>query len=122
MPGYVPVDSKMHALCGDPQGFTCKHLTAAGEQGDAFALSEIDLMARTYAIGIANVLTFTSVERVSIGGGVANMGELLLSRVRPRVDELAFVSIKGRYDIVRCTFMDDAVLVGSVLYAAEHAV
>jgi glucokinase len=120
--GYVPPDSLLRELCGGKQEtLTCAQLGQAARRGDAFALAEIDRTADSLATGLANVITLFSPDRVAIGGGVGNLGELLLEPVRRRVDERVFLSAKDRYHIVPCAFGDQAVLVGALLFAArEH--
>lgn len=120
-PGYVPASSSLVALAGgDGANLTCALLGRAAAAGDAFALAEIDRIARSLGIGLANVLTFTSVQRVSIGGGVANLGEVLLAPLRGYADEYVLLTNRGRYNVVQCTFGDAAVLVGAILYAAHQ--
>jgi predicted NBD/HSP70 family sugar kinase len=70
-------------------------------------------MVRAYAVGLSNVITLFSVDRVVIGGGVAKIGEALIEPIRQRVDESVFFPDKGRYDIRPAALMDDAVLVRS---------
>jgi hypothetical protein len=41
--------------------------------------------------------------------------------VRRHTDSLVFVASRGRYDIVQCTFMDNSVVIGATVYAADHA-
>ncbi|MBP7935212.1 MAG: ROK family protein [Phycisphaerae bacterium] len=118
-PGYVPGESALMVSCGeDVSRITCQALGAAATAGDAFALAEIDRIAHSFSIGLANVLTLISAERVSIGGGVGKLGEILLGPIRRYTDEYVLITNKGRYDIVSCVFGDAAVLVGAVLYAA----
>ena len=117
--GYVPEDSMIYTLCGgDVQSITAAMFGEAVNAGDAFALEEMDRYTRAYAVGLANVITLFSVDRVVIGGGVAKIGEALLEPIRKRVDELVFFSSRGRYDIRQAMLMDDAVLVGAVTAAA----
>ena len=71
------------------------------QQGDAFALGEIDLFARSYAIGLGNMMTSVSPDLVAVGGGVANLGEIILEPVRKYVNEVAFISVRGRCEIVQ---------------------
>lgn len=119
-PGYVPKESSLMSACGgEVSRITCQALGAAATAGDAFALAEIDRIAHSFSIGLANVLTLISAERVSIGGGVGKLGEILLAPIRKYTDEYVLITNKGRYDIVSCTFSDAAVLVGAVLYAAH---
>jgi glucokinase len=119
--GYVPHSSNMMELCsGNREGFDCSILAEAARLGDRFAIDEIDRIAYSYAIGLSNVITLVSADCISIGGGVAKMGDLLLDPIRKYTEELVFISAKGRYRIVGCRHEDNAVLVGSILYASKH--
>lgn len=119
-PGYVPAGSRIMEMCGgDPAGISCRMLEDAGRAGDPFALEEVDRIARSYSIGLSNVLTLMSPELVIIGGGVAKMGGLLLDRVREYTDRIAFISCRGHYTIEQSVMMDDAVIAGAV-YCAGH--
>ncbi|GKH47425.1 glucokinase [Oscillospiraceae bacterium] len=119
-PGYVPAGSRIMEMCGgDPAGISCRMLEDAARAGDPFALEEVDRIARSYSIGLSNVLTLMSPELVIIGGGVAKMGGLLLDRVREYTDRIAFISCRGHYTIEQSVMMDDAVIAGAV-YCAGH--
>lgn len=119
-PGYVPAGSRIMEMCGgDPAGISCRMLEDAARAGDPFALEEVDRIARSYSIGLSNVLTLMSPELVIIGGGVAKMGGLLLDRVREYTDRIAFISCRGYYTIEQSVMMDDAVIAGAV-YCAGH--
>ncbi len=119
--GYVPSNSSLMQKCNSlPNDITCHMLGDAAREGDTFALEEIGRIAQSYAIGLSNVITLLSPDRVSIGGGVAKMGDLLLKPIRKYTDKLAFISSKGRYEIVQSQHGDAAVLVGAVVAAAEN--
>lgn len=119
-PGYVPAGSRIMEMCGgEPAGISCRMLEDAARAGDPFALEEVDRIARSYSIGLSNVLTLMSPELVIIGGGVAKMGDLLLDRVREYTDRIAFISCRGHYTIEQSVMMDDAVIAGAV-YCAGH--
>ena len=119
-PGYVPAGSRIREMCGGkPAGISCRMLEDAARAGDPFALEEVDRIARSYSIGLSNVLTLMSPELVIIGGGVAKMGDLLLDRVREYTDRIAFISCRGHYTIEQSVMMDDAVIAGAV-YCAGH--
>jgi glucokinase len=120
-PGYVPGGSLLLEMCGGrPETLRCATLEKAARQGDAFALAEIERTADSLATGLANVITLFSPECVAVGGGVSNMGDVLLDPVRRMVAERVFISAADRYRIVQCSLGDLAVPVGSVLYAARH--
>ena len=119
-PGYVPAGSRIMEMCGgDPAAISCRMMEDAARAGDSFALEEVDRIAKSYSIGLSNVLTLMSPELVIIGGGVAKMGDLLLDRVREYTDRIAFISCRGHYTIEQSVMMDDAVIAGAV-YCAGH--
>ena len=117
---YVLRDSLLFDLCGaKPETLTCSMLEEAARSGDVFALAEIGRIADSLSTGLANVITLFSPECVAIGGGVANMGEILLNPVRHLVAEKVLITAKGRYRIVPCVLADQVVPVGAILRAAD---
>ena len=68
---------------------------------------------------MADILALLSPERISIGGGAANDADLLLPLIRKHTSRLEFLSSSGRYDIVPCETLDDAVFIGAALYARD---
>jgi glucokinase len=117
--GYVPADSLLMEMCGgDISQITCKMWGEAAEKRDPFALREIDFYARSYAVGLGNMMTSVSPDLVAIGGGVANIGEVLLQPIRKHVEEVVFISLKNRYEIVQGKLLDNTVILGAILYAA----
>ncbi len=119
-PGYVPADSLLYKMCGgDVSNLRCPDWCEAARQGDAFALADIDKWASRYATALSTFITLFAVERASIGGGVSNNGDILLDPIRRHTERLAFVSVEGKFDIVQCETKDDAVLIGSAMYARD---
>ncbi len=109
------------AVCrGEVGSLTCAMLGEAGSRGDAFATAEIDRIARSYAIALSNLITLVSPDVVAVGGGVANLGNVLLDPIRRFTDERVFISARGAYRIVPCVFMDAAVPVGAALLARDQ--
>jgi glucokinase len=53
----------------------------AARAGDAAALEVVDGAAQALAVGVAGALNLVNVERVVIGGGVAQAGSFLLDRI-----------------------------------------
>jgi len=115
-PGYVPSDS---LLFSKGSRITTKDLGEAARNGDRFALQEIDHIASSIGLGLANVLCLTSVERIAIGGGVSNMGDVLINPIQEYTEKFAFLINKGNYQIGQCLLGDSIVLVGSILLAGQ---
>lgn len=119
-PGYIPGSSALYRSNPDDLvKITTKDLGEAARSGDPFSMAEIDRVAHSIGIGLANVLSLTGVERIAIGGGVSNLGTLLMDPIRRYTEKYAFISSKGRYQIERCSLGDQIVLVGALLLASE---
>ena len=119
-PGYIPKTSDLFLrMKGSLSDITTGDLAVSAKAGDAFALAEIDLVARTLGIGLANVLCLTNVERIAIGGGVSKMGDLLIEPIRQHTARHVFTSSKNRYKIQQSELSDDIVLVGAILLAKQ---
>ena len=119
-PGYVPEDSDLFIRMGrNLSEITTQDLAVSAKGGDSFALAEIDLVARSIGIGLANVLSLTNVEAIAIGGGVSKMGELLIEPIRQYTANYVFESSRGKYKIQQCELGDDIVLVGAILLAHQ---
>ena len=91
-----PAQSQLMAMCqGEVSSLTCAMLGEAARSGDTFAAAEIDRIARSYAIALSNLITLVSPDVVAIGGGVANLGDVLLDPIRRFTDERVFISAQG---------------------------
>lgn len=118
--GYVPQSSLLQTLCdGDRTALCCRMLRTAAEQGDCFALEELDRVGYTFGIGVANVVSLLGVDTVSIGGGLANLGECLRQPVEKYAEQYVFISGKDRFKVVICSLLDNNVPVGAALYARD---
>lgn len=115
-PGYVPDTS---VLAAENRPLTCVDLARGVELGDPFACGELDRVAETFSLGLADVLALSFPDRIVIGGGVAKMGEPLFSRLRTFTRRSAFVADVDRFQILPSQLMDDAVLVGGLLLAGQ---
>jgi predicted NBD/HSP70 family sugar kinase len=68
----------------------------------------------------SNLLTLVARDAVAIGGGVANLGDVLLDSIRRFAEERVFLSVQGAYRIVPCVRMDAAVPVGAAVLARDR--
>lgn len=114
----IPAASSLLRLCaGDPSRLDCRMLDMAARSGDEYALREVRQIGKTIGIALSNVLSLINPQRIALGGGVSNMGEMLLEPVRRSVQAHEFVSSSGHYDIVLCELQESIVLVGAILLA-----
>lgn len=121
-PGYIDRTSMLMELCGGRcEQATCQMLGEAAGAGDLFALSELDRVAVSMSIALANVLSLTEVERIAVGGGFSLIGDPLFERLRIHTKEREFISCSNRYDIVPCELGEAIVLQGAILLAAKES-
>jgi len=119
-PGYVPRSSLLWEMCGGRvEKLTCTEWAEAARRKDSFAKADLDRWAVSYSTALSTLITLMAPDRVAIGGGVANNGEVLFEAIRRHTEELVFVSMKGRFEIVPCQTKDMAVLIGAALYARD---
>lgn len=116
----IPPSSILLELCeGNQSRIDCGLLYRAASLGDDYSRAEIRQVGWTIGIALSNVLSLINPERIAIGGGVSNMGELLFEPIRQSVREHEFISSMGHYDIVPCELKESIVLVGAVLLAQQ---
>jgi glucokinase len=79
---YSGLAPRLHALVGGDAGqITPKEMAAAAEAGDEAVRDAILRAADYLGIGVANVVTVLHPDLVVLGGGVAEMGAILIDRV-----------------------------------------
>jgi glucokinase len=114
----IPRSSLLLVLCaGDQSRIDCRLLHRAALAGDEYALSEVRQVGRIVGLALTNVLSLINPERIAIGGGVSNMGELLLEPIRQSAREHEFISSASHYEILPCELKESIVLVGAILLA-----
>lgn len=117
----IPKASNLYERAqGNISDITTRDLAESIKTGDAFAMDEIEHVARALGVGLANVLCLTSVERIAIGGGVAKIGDPLIGLVQKYTAQYVFTSNQGRYKIQQSELGDDVVLIGAILLAKQQ--
>jgi glucokinase len=105
----------------DLNRLTPEVVTKAAEMGDDFA-KEVLRRAGTYlGIGIANVVTTLAVERIVIGGGVANAGDFLLDPIRQTIKDRVFLVPAEKVEVVRAKLGSKAGIIGMAAWQAEKS-
>lgn len=93
----------------------------AARAGDAKALEALAQAGRWLGVAIANIGMAINPERVVIGGGVAEAGDLILQPAREELRLRVKVPPTDRIEIVRAELGYEAGSVGAALWGAEHA-
>jgi glucokinase len=107
--------SILHYAGGDVQKVTAEIIQTAAEHGDALAK---ELIARTsyyLGIGLANLINLFNPELIIIGGGLSNMGDMLLSPAFKVAGDRAY---KEAYRAVRFALAELGVNSGAIGAAA----
>ena len=93
--------------------FEAKDVFDAARSGDALAAREVDEMASTLGMALANIAATTDPEMFMIGGGVARAGEVLFNPLVRHYKEYAFQSCKET-PIKAASLGNDAGIYGAV--------
>jgi glucokinase len=107
---------------GDDELVRGEHVAAAAREGDAGALAVVSDFAWWVALGIANLVNLLDPQLVVVGGGLVEMGDVLLDPVSRSFGEL----VMSRADrpavaIVPAELGERAGAIGAALLAADHA-
>jgi glucokinase len=103
---------------GDPEAVRGEHVTGAARQGDPGALAVMAGFAWWLALGLANLANIVDPERIVLGGGMAEAGEILLAPTRQAFERLVEgVRHRPQIPIVTARLGGRAGAVGAALLA-----
>ena len=106
------------AACGTG---TPEEAVRAARAGDARALAGLADIGRYLGIGIANMVTVISPDRVVIGGGVAAAGELLFAPIRAEIARRVTMTAFEKGQLVPAELGTWAGSIGAAVHGAERA-
>ncbi|MEN6604179.1 MAG: ROK family protein [Bryobacteraceae bacterium] len=93
----------------------------AARQGDKAAREAFDHAADYLAMGIANLISLLNPEMVVLGGGLMQVADLVIDRIREGVPRWAQPIAAGKTPIELTTLGEDAGLLGAARLAFLHA-
>jgi glucokinase len=100
---------------------TVEEAMARARSGDVEALSGFERVGRYLGVGIANMITVITPDRVVIGGGVAAAADLLLDTIRDEVRRHVFTTSLDGVEIVPAELGTWAGAIGAAIHGAEQA-
>jgi len=109
---------RIAAACGTP---TVEAAVIAADADDPVAIEGLRLVGRYLGIGIGNMITVISPDRVVIGGGIAAAGESLLGPIRDEVRRRVMTTALGEVEIVTAELGTWAGAIGAAVHGAEAA-
>lgn len=92
---------------------SARELFQKAAQGDQKAVQLVDRVAYDLGRGISIYAHLMNPQRVIVGGGVAQAGELLFRPLRKHAEAESMPGVRGTYDIVPAAFGDEAGIVGA---------
>lgn len=113
---YARAD-QIAAACGTA---TAEEAVRAAEAGNARARAGLAEVGRYLGIGIANMITIISPDRVVIGGGVAAAGELLFAPIRAEIARRVKVTSLDLVALVPAELGPWAGAIGAAVHGAER--
>lgn len=107
---------RIAAACGTE---TVEAAVEAARAGDAQAIAGLEQVGRYLGIGIGNMITVISPDRVVIGGGIAAAGRLLLDPIRAEVSRRVLTTALSDVEIVTAELGTWAGAIGAAVHGAE---
>jgi glucokinase len=92
---------------------------ALAETGDERARAAIRSAARWIGLGLANMVTLITPQRVVIGGGIAQAGEILLAPIRAQIEARTPLVPVGDYEVVVGVLGTWAGAIGAAVCSAD---
>jgi glucokinase len=114
---YARAD-QIAAACGTETAEAAVH---AARSGDQQAISGLRDVGRYLGIGIANMITVVSPDRIVIGGGVAAAGDLLFEPIRAEIRRRVRTTSIDDVTIVAAELGTWAGSIGAAVHGAERA-
>jgi glucokinase len=106
-------------LGGKIEDITAEEVGVAAQGGDSLALEVISQAASYLGVGMVNLVNIFNPEMIIVGGGVAQMGDLLLAPARRVVEARAFKLPAQAVRIVPAHLGDEAGVLGAAVFAFQ---
>jgi glucokinase len=101
------------------KNFTADDVAHEAKNGDDFSMMMIERTGRYIGIGVASVLNLLNIERVVLGGGVMDAGELILNPIIHEARRRAFQPCFEATQIVAATLGPDSASIGVAMLARD---
>ncbi|MEA2676419.1 MAG: glucokinase [Chloroflexota bacterium] len=119
--GCLEVFTRAEALAEACGAASAEEAIERARGGDAAALAGLASVGRYLGIGIANMVTVITPDRVVIGGGIAAAGDLLLDPIRAEVGRRVHVTSLDQVTFAMAELGTWAGAIGAAIHGAEMA-
>jgi len=99
--------------------FTADDIAHEANEGDDFALMMIERTGKYIGTGVASVINLLNIERIILGGGVMDAGQLILNPIIQEAKRRAFQPCFEATQIVAGVLGRDAITIGVALLAHD---
>ena len=107
--------TKFREMAGDGE-ITPYIVAKAAEAGDPVAKRIFTIIGEYVGMGLVSVINLLNPEKVIIGGGVAEAGDLLLEPIRKTINERAMVVARESVEIVPAELGNSAGVIGASMH------
>ena len=101
------------------ENFTAADLAHAATNGDDFSIMMIERTGKYIGAAVASIINLLSVERIILGGGVMEAGELILNPIVEEAGKRSFQPCFESTRIVAAELSADGVAIGAALLARD---
>ena len=101
--------------------FTAADVVREAKSGDDFSLLMIERTGKYIGAAVASVINLLNIERIVLGGGVMDAGDLILDPVISEAQRRAFQPSFESTQIVAAALGTDAVSIGAAMLARDAA-
>ncbi|HEY6802597.1 MAG TPA: ROK family protein [Pyrinomonadaceae bacterium] len=102
---------------GLTKDFTADDVAHQANEGDDFALLMIERTGKYIGTGVASVINLLNLEKIILGGGVMDAGQLILNPIIQEAKRRAFQPCFEATEIVAAELGRDAIPIGAALLA-----
>jgi glucokinase len=110
----------MDMVEGKVDGITVENIAIAANSGDSMALDVMNRAAYYLGIGIVNLVNIFNPDMIIIGGGMSELGEMLIGPGRRLVKERAFSISSQAVRIVTAQLGNEAGIYGAAAYVRDR--
>jgi glucokinase len=101
--------------------FTAEDVAHQANEGDDFALMMIERTGKYIGTGVASVINLLNIDRIILGGGVMDAGQLILNPIIQETKRRAFQPCFEATEIVAGSLGPDAIPIGAAILARDAA-
>lgn len=102
--------------------FTADDMAREAKEGDDFSLMMIERTGKYIGTGVASVINLLNIERIVLGGGVMQAGDLILNPIIQEAKRRAFQPCFEATQILAASLGEDAATIGAAMLARDAAI